>query len=89
METAADNTQLHHDIDIIMAQTTYTKDEAVAKLNKHITVMDTIRDFHGIKPKSTKNIDLSKINQEIYRQFRQTLPIRQIDASHVLSDGAV
>jgi hypothetical protein len=62
-------------INKIMAQTTYTYDEAKEKLNYFEgDFMKVLKDYMGIKCEpSNKNAKIKSVNQEIYRQIRHTL----------------
>lgn len=58
-------------INMIMAQTTYTEEEATQKLEMFGgDPIKVIKDFMGIKEKPTK---IKSINQEIYKQLRYKL----------------
>ena len=69
------------DIQTIMIQTTYTYDVAVKKMDIHKNVMTVIREFHGlpIEQKATVIEKGVSINQEIYKQIRNSLPIHHLD----------
>jgi hypothetical protein len=59
-------------IKIIMAQTTYSAEEAKEKLAKHNNdYVNVIKEFMGIPEKKPTRI--KSVNQEIYRQIRSTM----------------
>lgn len=62
-------------INKIMAQTTYTYDEAKEKLIYFEgDFMKVLKDYMGIKCESSdKNTKIKSVNQEIYKQIRHTL----------------
>jgi hypothetical protein len=60
-------------IQLIMRQTTYTKEEAREKLaDFQYDAILVIKDFMGIKPKEEKpsSVHVKSLNQEIYKQIR-------------------
>lgn len=54
-------------INIIMRQTTYTKEESIKLLNELGTVENCIKHYLGIKPKEEPNIST---NQKIFKSIR-------------------
>jgi hypothetical protein len=69
-------------IQIIMNQTSYTKEEAIEKMelfnNDHIKV---IKEYLGVSDKSQKSKSKS-LNQEIYTQIRQKLDTSEYRKTH-------
>lgn len=58
----------------IMAQTTYTEDQAKEKLRYFEgDFMKVLKDYMGIKVEAKSKSAIKSINQEIYRQIRHTL----------------
>lgn len=66
-----ENEHVEESIEKILRQTSYTRDEALEKLQlmNHDT-MAVIRDFMGIQPKPPGDHSKTSLNQEIYRQIR-------------------
>ena len=78
MLTSNTSTDLETRIEIILRQTTLTREEAIEKLhefnNDHIKV---IKSFMGIPEKSSEKI--VSINQQIYKEIRNTLGYTPVD----------
>ena len=65
-------------INIIMRQTTYSREETVAKLETHNNDMfKVLRDFMRIPEK--KPVQTGTLNQTIYKEIRNTLGSVPID----------
>ena len=65
-------------INIIMRQTTYTREETAAKLEAHNNDMfKVLRDFMRIPEK--KMVPTGSLNQTIYKEIRNTLGSVPID----------
>jgi hypothetical protein len=65
-------------INIIMRQTTYSREEAVAKLETHNNDMfKVLRDFMRIPEKNP--VPTGSLNQTIYKEIRNTLGSVPID----------
>jgi hypothetical protein len=84
MNLTKDTTNItqHEDVDnminIIMRQTTYTREETVAKLETHNNDMfKVLRDFMRIPEK--KSVPTGSLNQTIYKEIRNTLGSVPID----------
>jgi hypothetical protein len=61
------------DIDFVMKQTNYTREETISKLQLfNCKPMRVIREYMGIPDKPTSN-KVKSVNQEIFRQIRSTL----------------
>jgi hypothetical protein len=59
------------DIAMICRQTTYTEEEAIAKMKIHGDVVKVLEDFHGIHHKDTSKDKISQsVNQAIYTELR-------------------
>ena len=59
--------EIAHNIDIIMRQTTYTKEEATTFLNHLGSVEKCIHHYLEIKPKEEPNLST---NQKIFKSIR-------------------
>jgi N-acetylmuramic acid 6-phosphate (MurNAc-6-P) etherase len=76
-----DDKLIDSDIQLVISQTNYTKEEAIMHLkNNGYNVMDTITSYMtGYKTEYNKQVNNSpvakSINQEIFSQYRQMLPI--------------
>ena len=57
-------------IDIILRQTTYTRDEALELLKKHGSIEEVIKDYLGIKKKTETSVST---NQGIFKSIRKFL----------------
>ena len=67
-----DKDELNKQINIIMGQTNYTKEETIEKLQVfNYDYMKVIKDYMGINDK--KDNTVKSVNQEIYKQIRTTL----------------
>ncbi len=65
-------------INVVMRQTTYSREEAIAKLEQHNNDMfKVLRDFMRIPEK--KPIQTGSLNQTIYKEIRNTLGSVPID----------
>lgn len=65
-------------INIIMRQTTYSREETVAKLETHNNDMfKVLREFMRIPEK--KSVSTGSLNQTIYKEIRHTLGSVPID----------
>lgn len=63
-------------LNIVMSQTTYTEEEATQKLNEYNNdYMKVIREYIGVQEK--KETPITSINQEIFKQIRTTLDIKE------------
>tara|TARA_B100000073_G_scaffold285776_1_gene247356 strand:- start:3294 stop:3530 length:237 start_codon:yes stop_codon:yes gene_type:complete len=71
------------DVDIIIRQTNYNRDEAIEKLKIHNgNVMNVIREYikgSTSSGKDEKVINAKNLNQEIYSQIRKNLPIHNLE----------
>jgi hypothetical protein len=56
-----------HEIEIIMRQTTYTREEAIKFLNETGSLEKCIQNYLGIKPKEEPSIST---NQKIFKSIR-------------------
>jgi hypothetical protein len=83
MKTTEDTTNITQqedadNINIIMRQTTYSREETVAKLAAHNNDMfKVLRDFMRIPEKKT--VSTGSLNQTIYKEIRNTLGSVPID----------
>ena len=84
IDTAEDATNItqHEDpdnmVNVIMRQTTYSREEAVEKLEFHNNDMfKVLRDFMRIPEKKT--VQTGSLNQTIYKEIRNTLGSVPID----------
>ena len=82
MKEDTTNVTQHEDADnminIIMRQTTYSREETVAKLETHNNDMfKVLRDFMRIPEK--KPVSTGSLNQTIYKEIRNTLGSVPID----------
>jgi len=59
--------EFQDDINILMRQTTYTKEEAIKLLNDLGSVEKCIQHYLGIKPKEEPNLST---NQKIFKSIR-------------------
>jgi len=70
--TMINNNDLNSRVQIIMRQTTYTEDVALAKLKElNFDHLKVIKAFMGLPEKKTETI--KSVNQEIYKQIRMKL----------------
>jgi hypothetical protein len=78
-DTNANNQhEVSDNINIIMRQTTYSREETVAKLAAHNNDMfKVLREFMRIPEKKT--VSTGSLNQTIYKEIRQTLGSVPID----------
>lgn len=67
IDTSDIDTSNNTDIDIIMRQTNYTREEACKLFSEFGTVEKCIHHYFGIKPKEEPNIS---INQKIFKSIR-------------------
>lgn len=64
--------ELENNIEIILRQTTLTREEAIQKLNEYNNdYVKVIKFFMGIKEKNTEKI--VSVNQQIYKEIRTVL----------------
>ncbi len=57
-------------IDIILRQTTYTREDALELLKKHGSIEEVIKDYLGIKKKTETSVST---NQGIFKSIRKFL----------------
>ena len=63
-------------IEVVMNQTTYTREEAITSLQKHKgNVVFVIKEFLGVPEKKTSTSQVKSVNQEIYKQIRKRMEI--------------
>lgn len=64
--------ELENNIEIILRQTTLSREEAIEKLNEYNNdYIKVIKFFMGIKEKNTEKI--VSVNQQIYKEIRTVL----------------
>ena len=67
------NLELEENVEKVMSQTNYTRDEAIDKLKLfNCDCIRVIKDYMGI-PEKKEDRKIKSINQEIFRQIRTTL----------------
>ena len=66
--------KMEMNVRMVLSNTNYTRDEAVALLREHGSAEEVVRQYLGIAKKDTKKIKKS-VNQEIFRQIRTTFDI--------------
>jgi len=78
-------------ISLVMSQTTLNKDEAIVKLKEcNNDALIVIKDFMGIT--NTNKVSKKSLNQEIFRQMRRQLDIKDywnknpIDVNNVIQN---
>ena len=78
MVDLVDNEKFNEDVQVILRNTDYSEEVAIAKMKlfnyDHLKV---IRDYLGLADKKEKPI--RSINQEIYKQFRDKLYVEKTD----------
>lgn len=67
MDISINEVNENQDIDIIMRQTSYTREEATQLLNDLGSVEKCIKHYLGIKPKEEPNLST---NQKIFKSIR-------------------
>ena len=74
MEACKNTTSnLDKDIDFILRQTNYSKEEAIKQLEKHnFNSLNVIKEYMGISS-TEKKAPIKSLNQEIYKQIRTKL----------------
>ena len=68
MDSSNQNNTVENEINIIMRQTTYTKEEAEKLFSELGTVEKCIQHYLGIKPKEEPNLST---NQKIFKSIRE------------------
>lgn len=59
------------EIDFIMSQTNYDKEEAIQKLEELKNPVDVVRDYLGVLPKKAKTRDASQLIHHSIRKFME------------------
>ena len=68
------NDELEKDVDKVLSQTNYTREQAIEKLKLfNSDYMMVIKDYMGIPVQKIKAVPKKSLNQEIFRQIRTTL----------------
>ena len=68
------NDEVVKNLNIVLTQTNYTKEEAINKLQLYNgDYMKVIREFMGLPEKKETKIKVKSVNQEIFRQIRHKL----------------
>ena len=68
MDISINENKNEDDINIIMRQTTYTREESMNLLNHLGSVEKCIKNYLGIKPKQEVNLS---VNQKIFKSIRE------------------